>query len=425
MDNLSTTPSSTQAVNPTPFLNLPAAVARRKDLSKSTKLVYGCINAHAKRRKRDVCRIRQDVMCREIDAHPATVKRALHQLRGSPGPDGIPTTPPLIATVRTGRSSYYRLLPLVDTEGSEEPNPFDAGESVPQADEIQQEQAQDAPGSPNPIDREDSPPKAIEAPESAIQADKTPSGVSLEVQQVAELSEEEPLIAAKAKENQQQSQGRGKKGLPTWANLIEPVDTREEVSIDAIQQAQESACNAPGSTTATDTTDNPQDVDDAPADTSAAIVDNSPGRSAAIAHSAPVHSGEEEAGNRHKAKLKDSMPGLSPKATPAKNDFEQRGFERLDTPEGKVLIRLLTLLCYDWTVSDPALTPQHRENRQRCNRRLVARFAGRYGLQALEFLIEKAERTSLDNGAGCLRRMLNGGLFPQEWGKIHRQEMAA
>jgi hypothetical protein len=40
----------------------------------------------------------------------------------------------------------------------------------------------------------------------------------------------EPLIAAKAKENQKQSEGAGKKGLQISANLICPVDTRQEVA---------------------------------------------------------------------------------------------------------------------------------------------------------------------------------------------------
>jgi len=40
----------------------------------------------------------------------------------------------------------------------------------------------------------------------------------------------EPLIAAKAKENQKQSEGAGKKGCQKSDNLIDPIDTKKEVA---------------------------------------------------------------------------------------------------------------------------------------------------------------------------------------------------
>lgn len=40
----------------------------------------------------------------------------------------------------------------------------------------------------------------------------------------------EPLLAAKAKQNQSLSEGRGKKGLQKSANPVETIDTRQEIA---------------------------------------------------------------------------------------------------------------------------------------------------------------------------------------------------
>jgi hypothetical protein len=105
--------------------------------------------------------------------------------------------------------------------------------------------------------------------------------------------------------------------------------------------------------------------------------------------------------------------------TPSNKDYAlDQGLELLDTEGGKRLIKRLVLLCYDWNVENPELSTLHRKNRQRKNRQDVAQFVGQCGLQALEWAIETCERTSLDNGAAVLRKILSGGLFPSEKKKL-------
>lgn len=100
--------------------------------------------------------------------------------------------------------------------------------------------------------------------------------------------------------------------------------------------------------------------------------------------------------------------------------LEAQGHQLLDSEVGKRLVRRLRLLCYDWTVENPELSPLHQRNRQRQNRRDVAIFVGQYGLEGLLFAVERCERTSLDDGAGVFRRMITGGLFPSETHKIRQ-----
>jgi hypothetical protein len=100
--------------------------------------------------------------------------------------------------------------------------------------------------------------------------------------------------------------------------------------------------------------------------------------------------------------------------------WENLGYQLLDSEEGKRLIHRLILLCFDWNVENPELTPIHQRNRQRRNRRDVALFAANHGLEGLKFVIERCERTSLDDGAAVLRRMITGGLFDSEVKKIDR-----
>lgn len=97
------------------------------------------------------------------------------------------------------------------------------------------------------------------------------------------------------------------------------------------------------------------------------------------------------------------------------------GHQALDSEKGKRLIRRLILLCYDWNVENPDLSQRHRRNRQRRNRQDVALFVGNYGLEGLLFVIERCERTSLDDGAAVLRRMITGSLFESEMRKIEQQ----
>jgi len=118
------------------FLFVPASIACRRDLTKSSKLLFGTLNARAKRRKSDVCRARQDDLCEEIGVHRSTLIRSLHQLKGSPDKEGRPTTTPLISIVRTGRSSWYRILPLGGGKRRPESSIDPAPMPTPQAEPI-------------------------------------------------------------------------------------------------------------------------------------------------------------------------------------------------------------------------------------------------------------------------------------------------
>jgi len=159
---------------------------------------------------------------------------------------------------------------------------------------------------------------------------------------------------------------------------------------------------------------------DAPADKEAPLqvadVDNSTQYRGTMSHFARIHREEELRGGIRK-NLNCTMPADAPTRQDTPNGREntkQRGFRLLDTAEGRALVARLCLLMYDWHVENPELTALHRANRQRKNRRDVALFTGRYGLSALAWAVEKAERTSLDNGAATLRHMLTGGLFENE-----------
>jgi len=95
------------------------------------------------------------------------------------------------------------------------------------------------------------------------------------------------------------------------------------------------------------------------------------------------------------------------------------GFKLLETPLGKHLVSRLILIQYDWIVDkNPELSPQHRLNRQRKNRRDVADFVGKYGLQALEYVIDRCESTSLQNSGAVLHSMITGKLFKSEHEKF-------
>jgi len=95
------------------------------------------------------------------------------------------------------------------------------------------------------------------------------------------------------------------------------------------------------------------------------------------------------------------------------------GSKLLQTPFGKHLISRLILLQFDWTVNKhPELSPKHRGNRQRKNQRDVANFVGKYGLQALESVINRCESSSLSNGAAVLHSMITGKLFKSEHEKF-------
>jgi len=102
------------------------------------------------------------------------------------------------------------------------------------------------------------------------------------------------------------------------------------------------------------------------------------------------------------------------------------GFKLLQTQEGQQLIARLILLNFDWIVDkNPELSPSHRENRQRKNRRDVANFVAQYGLKALEYVIQRCESTSLLNGAAVLHSMITGKLFKSEHEKFLRMRNVA
>jgi len=349
--NTALTPTA-QANSASFFLFVPASIACRRDLTKSSKLLFGTLNARAKRRKSDVCRARQEDLCEEIGVHRSTLIRSLYQLKGSPDKEGRPTTTPLISIVRTGRSSWYRILPLEG--GKRRP-----GSSI----------------DPGPIPVHQAEPIPLLTAESP----KTPS---------------EPLTAPDTPDT-----------FESAGNDTEPQETPAMPEQDAI---------------------------DAPADKEAPLqaadVNNLTKHEGTMSHFARIHR-EEGSGSGIRKNLKRTMPADAPERqnTPngKKESTEQRGFELLDTAEGRALVALICLIGFDWHVQNPELTTLHRKNRQRKNRRDVALFAGRYGLNALAWAVDKCERTSLADGAAVLRHMLTGGLFANERRRLERHRAAA
>jgi len=155
----------------------------------------------------------------------------------------------------------------------------------------------------------------------------------------------------------------------------------------------------------------------------AAAVDNSPGgyKNQRCERPKMTPSRERQGRGIQQELMLGTMPADAPtrQVTPnSQKSTEQRGFERLATDKGRQLIGRLILLYYDWHVQNPELTPLHRANRQRKNRRDVALFTGRYGLSALAWAVDKCERTSLADGAAVLRHIVCGGLFANERRRI-------
>ena len=98
------------------FANIPLPeVTAHPHLSQTAKLVYGCLRRLSKineKRGKDTFRIREDKLAAQIDRSKRTVSRAIRELRGNPDQHGTPEFDPLIVVVYTGRSSYYKLLPI-------------------------------------------------------------------------------------------------------------------------------------------------------------------------------------------------------------------------------------------------------------------------------------------------------------------------
>jgi len=179
---------------------------------------------------------------------------------------------------------------------------------------------------------------------------------------------------------------------------------------------------------------NPCEADDAPTLVSvaqAADVDNPPGWNKNQRCEGPkvAPSKEGQGGSIQRELMLGTMPADAP--TPqdspdGKEGIEERGFEWLDTAEGRALVALICLLGFDWHVhNNPELTALHRANRQRKNRRDVAAFVGQFGLSALAWAVEKCERTSLNDGAAVLRHLICGGLFENERRRLERHQAAA
>lgn len=89
---------SGQVNSSTQFLNIPVEIAHLP-LTVSAKLVYGALKMHC--RHKNICRVRWAVLQAETGCSRATVARSLRALRGAQ----------LVGNLRTGRSSYYYLIP--------------------------------------------------------------------------------------------------------------------------------------------------------------------------------------------------------------------------------------------------------------------------------------------------------------------------
>jgi hypothetical protein len=128
---------------PEKFLNIPDTVSKRSDLTASSKLVFGVLNRYSlisRKHGKDVFRLRKSKIAELTGLSASTVTRCLYQLRGKPQTTGTPGRPssngsaplfefdPLIQVIATGRSSYYRILPI------QQPEPLQQN-SNPSADE--------------------------------------------------------------------------------------------------------------------------------------------------------------------------------------------------------------------------------------------------------------------------------------------------